>query len=74
MQFIETSYASVRSAIYRLRRPDSGLEFRLFPMLHVGSPEYYAEVAARLEACDLVLFEGVAGRRTVFLTSWYRVV
>jgi hypothetical protein len=74
VQFIETSYASMRSAIYRLRRSDRRLEFRLFPMVHVGSPEYYADVAARLEDCDLVLLEGVTGWRTVFLTSWYRVV
>jgi hypothetical protein len=40
MQFIETSDLGMRSAIYRLVHPAAALEWRLFPMLHVGEPAY----------------------------------
>ncbi len=37
MQFIEKTSFSVRSAIYSLQNAESGLEFVLFPMIHVGT-------------------------------------
>jgi hypothetical protein len=61
MQFIEvTDLAGVRSAVIRFRRPDSGLEFLLFPMIHLGEAGFYREVASRLrDRCELVIAEGV---------------
>ncbi|MFG2943026.1 hypothetical protein [Streptomyces sp. NPDC048282] len=61
MQFIEvTGLAGVRSAVIRFRRPGSGLEFLLFPMIHLGEARFYREVTSRLrERCDLVVAEGV---------------
>ena len=41
MQFIEKNSFNVRSAAYRLKKDGSGLEFLLFPMIHVGSKEIY---------------------------------
>src|SRR5919198_1888550 len=75
MQFIETSDLGVRSAVYSLRRADDPVEFRLFPMLHVGSKAYYAEVRRRLDACDVVFAEGVASRTATgtLLTSSFRI-
>lgn len=73
MQFIETSDLGVRSAIYRLRRPTGDLEFMLFPMLHVGSRSFYAEVRRRLERCDTILIEGVTSRRVSLLFRAYRM-
>ncbi len=61
MQIIENSIIGTRSAVLRLRRRGSQLEFVVFPMLHVGMPSFYEEVARRLRDCDLHLVEGVLG-------------
>lgn len=74
MQLTEASDLGVRSAIYRFRRNDSGLEFMLFPMIHVGSREYYAAVRARLDDCDVIFAEGVASRHAALLTLAYGAV
>jgi len=76
MQIIEHSILGTRSAVLRLRRPGSRLEFVLFPMLHVASPEFYAAVARRLRRCDLLVVEGVSGRSvlTWAITLTYRVM
>lgn len=61
MQFIEvTELAGVRSAVIRFRKPGTGLEFLLFPMIHLGEADFYREVAGLLRRrCDLVIAEGV---------------
>lgn len=45
-------------------------------MLHIGAPEYYAEVRRRLGECAVVVAEGVAGRSVIrwALTLSYRIV
>ncbi|MFI7576556.1 hypothetical protein [Micromonospora sp. NPDC049497] len=76
MQIIEHSIIGTRSAVLRLRRPGSQLQFVLFPMLHVASPEFYAAVAQRLRQCDLLVVEGISGRSvlTWAITLTYRVM
>lgn len=74
MQFIEKNSFNVRSAIYHLKKDGAGLEFLLFPMIHVGSKEFYEEVSRRLTACDLILAEGVNSRKVNLLTFSYRIV
>ncbi|MCM0673865.1 hypothetical protein NCC78_03975 [Micromonospora phytophila] len=76
MQIIEHSIIGTRSAVLRLRRPGSQLEFVLFPMLHVASPKFYAAVAQRLRQCDLLVVEGVSGRSVLgwAITLTYRVM
>lgn len=74
MQFIEKNSLDVRSAIYHLKANDGNLEFILFPMIHVGTQEYYDEVSRRLASCDLILAEGVKSKRTSLLTLSYRIV
>ncbi|SCG45201.1 hypothetical protein GA0070609_1595 [Micromonospora echinaurantiaca] len=76
MQIIEHSIIGTRSAVLRLRRPGSQLEFVLFPMLHVASPEFYAAVTQRLRRCDLLVVEGVRGRSVLAwaITLTYRVM
>lgn len=73
MQFIEKNSFNVRSAVYHLKR-DGGPDFFLFPMIHVGSPAFYDEIARRLMACDLILAEGVTSKRANLLTLSYRIV
>lgn len=74
MQFIEKNSFSVRSAIYHLKKDDDGLEFVLFPMIHVGSREFYDEVSQRLAKCSLILAEGVDSKKANLLTRSYRIV
>jgi hypothetical protein len=75
VQFIETSDLGVRSAIYSLRRVGDPVEFRLFPMIHVGSKAYYAEVRRRLDACDMVFNEVVTSRTAtgILITTSHRI-
>ena len=74
MQFIEKNSFNVRSAIYRLKKDGSALEFLIFPMIHVGSSEFYDEISRRLASCDLILAEGVKSRRANLITLSYRIV
>lgn len=74
MQFIERSSFSLRSAIYYLERKEGGPRFILFPMIHVGDKDFYADVARRLAECDSVVAEGVSSKRAALLTSSYRIV
>ena len=74
MQFIEKNSFNVRSAVYRLKKEGSALEFLIFPMIHVGSPDFYEEISRRLASCDLILAEGVKSRRGNLLTLSYRIV
>lgn len=74
MQFIEKNSFNVRSAVYLLKKDGSALEFLIFPMIHVGSSEFYDEISRRLASCDLILAEGVKSRRVNLLTLSYRIV
>lgn len=74
MQFIEKNSYDVRSAVYKLGKQSTGLQFLLLPMIHAGSKEYYEQVRARLVECDSILAEGVNSRKARFLTYSYRVV
>lgn len=74
MQFIEKNSFNVRSAVYRLKKDGSDLEFLIFPMIHIGSSEFYDEISRRLASCDLILAEGVKSRRANLLTLSYRIV
>ncbi|MFG1809264.1 hypothetical protein [Streptomyces sp. NPDC049040] len=62
MQIVEVTGYAVRSAVYTMRRKDTPLQFVLFPMLHVASPTFYAQVRRRLRTCDLIVMEGIKGR------------
>jgi hypothetical protein len=74
MQFIEKNSLNVRSAVYHLKKDGAGPEFLLFPMVHIGSEEFYGEISRRLAACDLIITEGVNSRKARLLTLSYRVV
>jgi len=76
MQIIEHSLIGTRSAVLRLKRRGAGLQFVLFPMIHVADPQFYAAVAERLRTCDLLVVEGVGGRSalTWAITLTYRAM
>lgn len=76
MQIVEANDYSVRVAELRLKRPDSPMQFVLFPMLHVGSPAFYLDVTRRLRGVDVIVAEGFDGpsRAGARLTSSYRMM
>lgn len=74
MQFTEKNSFNLRAAVYSLKKDSAGLEFLVFPMIHVGSREFYQEISRRLASCDLILVEGVKSRNVAVLTLWYRVM
>ena len=73
MQFIESNVFGVRAAHYRLASPRHSLQFWLFPMIHIGSASYYDAVRAKLQTCDVILFEGVPSRVARVLVMAYRL-
>jgi hypothetical protein len=71
MQITEVSVIGVRSAVVVLRHPQTPLRFALFPMVHIGRPEFYTEVTTRLRRCQLVVAEGYDGPSSTGLA--YRI-
>lgn len=76
MQIIDTGAMGTRSAVLRLRRRGSELNFVVFPMMHVATPAFYREVTRRLGGCAVVVAEGVTGRSAAVwaLTLTYRII
>lgn len=74
MQFIEKNSFNLRAAVYSLKKDSTPLEFVIFPMIHVGSREYYQEITRRLSTCDLLLVEGVKSKKAAILTLSYRCI
>lgn len=74
VQFIESNVFGVRAALYSLVRTAGAPRFLLFPMIHIGSPDYYSQVHKKLDECDVILFEGVRTFRARVLALSYRIV
>jgi hypothetical protein len=75
VQIVEVNELWVRSVVLTLRRRETPLTFVLFPMIHVGSPAFYAAVRAQVGECDLAVVEGVgASREASLLTLSYRAM
>ena len=74
MQFTEKNSFHLRAAVYSLKKDTTGLEFLIFPMIHVGSREFYQEISRRLASCDLILVEGLKSKKAAILTLSYRFV
>ena len=72
MQFIESSVFGVRSARISLTSTTRPVHVTLFPMLHVGEPQFYEAVYADALAHDVVLFEGVKSPVVTHITRSYR--
>jgi hypothetical protein len=74
MQYLENSVVALRAAHYVLAHQRLQAKFYLFPMIHVGSASFYAQVGSRLAVCDDILFEGVRSMRGRILTLSYRLL
>jgi hypothetical protein len=75
VQIVETTALGVRVIVLTLKRRESPMRFLLFPMIHVGLPEFYESVRAQVEKCDVVVLEGIRGRSmpVSWLTMSYRI-
>jgi len=73
MQLIEETGFGVRISMLTLAKPGSAVRFVLLPMLHLGSPAFYQAVRRRLQECDVVVVEGLAGRTSSVMTLSYRI-
>lgn len=73
MRFVEKTESELQVIVHYLKKSADGPEFVLFPMIHLGSEEFYGEIARRLEDCDVILAEGINSRRGRLLTLPYRI-
>jgi hypothetical protein len=70
MQIIEFTDLGVRSAVIRLRRRGTPMQFVLYPMIHMAQPGFYTAVTRRLKQADVIVAEGVgAGTRPSVLSG-----
>lgn len=73
MQFLESSYIGLRSAIHELESEMVSPKFLVIPMVHIGDRSFYGEVSNRLSNCQTIIHEGVPGFRSRLLTQAYRI-
>ncbi|WP_436532498.1 hypothetical protein [Actinoplanes sp. HUAS TT8] len=59
MQIVEFTELGVRSAVIRLRRRGTSMQFVLYPMIHMAAPGFYTAVTRRLRKADVIVAEGV---------------
>ncbi len=62
MNFIESTNFFVRTIMFDFINRDKNinLKFRLTPMIHIGSKEYYESVLDHIKSCDEIFYEGIA--------------
>ena len=59
MQILESSVLGLRSAVHTFTNQQTSQTVRLIPMVHIGSEQFYSDVAAELTASDHILVEGI---------------
>jgi tetratricopeptide (TPR) repeat protein len=79
VQIIEVTDFGVRSAVLRLRRSGTPMQFVVYPMLHAAEPAFFEAVTSRLATADVIVAEGVGrGSRpsplVAALTLTYKVL
>ena len=72
MQILEDSAFGLRTARISLVSPLSDTAITLFPMVHVGEPDFYRQVYEDARSHDVVLIEGVNSPITTRVTRSYR--
>jgi len=74
MQIVSGNALDVRVAVYHFTKPNSPHQFITFPMIHIGEPQFYQEIARRLAQCDIVLYEGIAAKKGIFAIKSYESI
>lgn len=59
MEFIEKNSFNVRSTVFYLQKKGEAVEFQLFPMVHIGTKQFFQEVQQKLSSCDVIMIEGI---------------
>ncbi len=72
MQILESSIFGLRSARLVFRSVNSNVSATLFPMVHIGEPEFYQRVYTDAFSHDVVLVEGVRSPISRYITRSYR--
>lgn len=72
MQILESSVLGLRAARLTFASKVSGKTVTLFPMVHIGVPEFYRQVYEDALAHDAVLVEGLRSPITTRITRSYR--
>ncbi len=72
MQLIESSIIGLRSARHRMASGSKRPVVTLFPMVHIGEPDFYETVYAQACKADVVLTEGIQSPMVRRLTRSYR--
>ncbi len=72
MQIMEGSDWALRTARLSLGNPHSNIRLTLFPMVHVGEPDFFRTVFADAFSHDVVLVEGVNSPIAQRVTRAYR--
>jgi hypothetical protein len=70
VQIIGVTQFGVQSAVIRLRRKDTPLQFVVYPMVHMAKPTFYADVTNRLRNAQVVVVEGVGRGASGRHPSW----
>lgn len=63
MEIVSGNALDLRIAVYHFTKPNSPHQFITFPMVHVGSSEFYQKIAQKLIPCDIVLYEGIKSKK-----------
>lgn len=71
MNIIEATSFFVRVTCFDFKNRDQQvkLQFRIIPMIHIGSKAYYEQALNSLKECDEIIYEGVISHQTDFITS-----
>lgn len=59
VQILEVTGFGVRSAVIRLGRRGSALQFVIYPMVHMAEAAFYAAVSQRLATAQVIVAEGI---------------
>ncbi len=62
MEFTRRTGRTLRVCRITFNHPESRLRFTLYPMFHIGRPEFYAEISRDLPRFRYLLLEGVTWR------------
>ncbi|PHN07197.1 hypothetical protein [Flavilitoribacter nigricans] len=74
MQVVESTdfYLRVIKLDFSSRDPELRLQFRILPMFHIGTEQYYRQVFDQLRSCHEIIYEGVASKKSNDVTRHYR--
>lgn len=75
MNFVESTSFFVRVTMYEFIHPKEkiNLRFKIIPMIHIGSKQFYKEVFQYLNECEEVIYEGVHSSKIKQITNRYKL-